>query len=144
MQALPAVLLMAAMFVGGDWAADAKDEADAARSEHGRAVMMALNASNAAMELEFDELAPTAGFVTPPPQLLQATLGDGDDGYGDGYEVEVRITDVGAAGSLRRIELRVGYQTASGERASVAMATVRNDWTSSHADRRLHTSASGA
>lgn len=140
--AFPALVLMFAIFVGGDWAADAKDEVDAARFDHGRAVMVALNGSNAAMELDFDDLAPTAGFVAPPPQLRKAALGD--DLEGEGFDLEVRITDLDGQGTMRRVELRVGYDTASGERGSVAMATVRNDWKVSHADRRRDTNANGA
>jgi hypothetical protein len=132
MQVLPAVVLVMVLLIGGDWVGEAADEAEAFRALHGQALGIAMMEADAAMKTEFEQLAPSAEFVAMPPVEMSA----GDDAQDElvRYEVERRVSNLDAAGSLRRIEIRVGYQQAeTGERTWVEIATVRQDWETAQA-----------
>jgi len=131
MEALPAIVLIAALFFGGDWASEAADESDLGRSQRGQALAIAMVGTNDLMDVEFTRLEPTTGYVPMPAGLTSTTDASHDEGT---YAVEVRITDLDVAGRLRRVEVRVGYEADSGERTWVETATVRQDWAASHAD----------
>jgi hypothetical protein len=140
LEAVPAFVLIAALFVGGDWVGEAADDTDAQRAQHGHAIAMAMGSSNALMGVPFEELEPTEGFVPMPAHLVPSIAAPGEIDVTDpGYAFEVRITDLDAQGRLRRLEVRVGYDAESGDRAWVGMATVRQDWAASHADAQPET-----
>jgi hypothetical protein len=131
MQVLPAVVLVVVLLIGSDWVGEAAEEADAVRGLHGQALGIAMLQANDAMHVEFEQLVPTPEFVAMPPVELSAN-DDGTDVIR--YHVERRVSNLDHSGSLRRIEVRVGYQQAeTGERTWVEIATVRQDWETAQA-----------
>lgn len=137
MQVLPAVVLVVVLLIGGDWVGEAADEADAFRELHGQALGIAMVQANVAMQVDFDELAPTPEFVALPHVELSKP---GDEAAAPiRYAVERRVSNLDTAGSLRRIEIRVGYeQVETGEHTWVEIATVRQDWETAQAGARQH------
>jgi len=136
MQVLPAVVLVVVLLIGGDWVGEAAEQADAQRALHGQALSIAMVQANEAMHADFATLEPTAAYV---PLSRVSLTGDGEDADGAsplGYEVERRVTNLDAAGSLRRIEIRVGYEQLDGERTWVEIATVRQDLETAQALRQ--------
>lgn len=132
MQVLPAVVLVAVMLIGGDWVGDTTEEADAQRARQGRALTIAMQQASAAMSVEFDRLGLTSQFV---PMLLADSPGthaadpttpsDPDVAAQPEYAVEMRITALDDRSSIRKVEVRVGYEASDGDRVWVETATVR-------------------
>lgn len=127
MQVLPAVVLVVVLLLGGDWVGQAAEEADAERALHGQAVGIAMVQANEAMSAEFATLKPTDAYVPLASMSHFEAANETDEASPIVYEIERRISNLDALGSMRRIEIRVGYVARDGERTWVEIATVRQD-----------------
>jgi len=93
MQVLPGVVLVVVLLIGGDWAGQAADKADAQRALHGQALGIAMVQANEAMSAEFATLEPTAAFVPLTLIALAGDAGEPNEASLVTYEIERRVTE---------------------------------------------------
>lgn len=137
MDALPAFVLIGALFFGGDWLGAETQANETRRGAHDRAMAIAIVGTNAAMEIDLSMLEPTDGFVPAPPAIAEGALvADETSDGAQAFDVEMRVTSIDSVEFVRRIEVRVAYATGTGDTRAVSMETTRQDQEAAHARAR--------
>lgn len=128
--------LVAMVVFGADWVSGSADATAKSRETRSQALAIAQGQSTVAQSIAWDRLTPTADFAPAswvhqpgyaPGQVPVEIIGDeiDPDAGPDIYEVSVRITDLDRSGHMRRIEVRVGFDRANGDRGWVDLESVR-------------------